>query len=75
VSEVYEYIDENSKLYEEVLSVDFVFPNGTTKSEALEQIDMLVNLANNEPKIEFYAHEPKIFTKSPMVEPDEDLYM
>jgi len=35
----------------------------------------LVNLANNEPKIEFFAHEPKIFTKSPLVEPDEDLYM
>lgn len=75
MNEVYEYIDENSKLYEEVLSVDFVFPNGTTLDDAMMQIDMLVKLADDEPKIEFFSHEPKIFTKSPMIEPDEDLYM
>lgn len=71
MSDVYEYVDENSKLYEEILSVDFMFPNGTSMDDAVKQIDMLVDLANNEPKIEFFAHKATIYTKSPFVEPDE----
>ena len=75
MSEVYEYVDDNGKIYEEVLTVDFTFPNGTSLSDAVNQIDMLVSLADNETKIEFYEHQPKIYTKSPLYEPEEDLYM
>jgi len=74
VSKPYEFVDENSRNYEEVLSVDFLFPNGTTIEEATEQIDMLVSLADNNDDIKFFEHNPSIFAKSPFVEPDEDLY-
>ncbi len=75
MSDVYEYVDENCKIYEETLTVDFTFPNGTTMSDAVKQIDLLVSLIDNEERIEFYEHQPKIYTKSPLYEPDEDLYM
>lgn len=74
VSKPYEFVDENTRNYEEVLSVDFLFPNGTTIEEATSQIDMLVSLADDNDDIKFFEHKPTIYAKSPFVEPDEDLY-
>ncbi len=69
MSKPYEFVDENTRNYEEVL-----FPNGTTIEEATGQIDMLVSLADDNDDIKFFEHKPTIYAKSPFMEPDEDLY-
>jgi|TARA_R100000084_G_C4602312_1_gene123880 hypothetical protein len=75
MSELYVFTDDNSKTYDEVLAVDFLFPNGTKVEDAIKQIDMLVSLADNNDEIEFYDHKPTMYVMSPLQEPDEDLYM
>ena len=70
MSEPYIFTDDNSKTYDEVLSVDFLFPNGTKVEDAIKQIDMLVSLADNNDD-----HKPTMYVMAPLQEPDEDLYM
>ena len=69
---VYEYVDENSKSYNNELVVSFSFPNHVTVEQAVLQIDELVNLADNNDDIEFEHHTNDIYAKSPFsIEPDE----
>ena len=71
VTEVYEYVDDNMKRDENILTVDFFFPSNVSKEEAIEQLDKLVSLADDKKGYYWYAHAPSIFTKSPYLITDE----
>ena len=62
MSEVYEYVDENSNVDENCLTVDFYFESNVTKDEAIIMIDDLVTKFNDNYLI---AHKPTVFVKSP----------
>lgn len=69
---MYEFVDENSKRYENELVVSFSFPNHVTMEQATAQIDELVSLADNNDKLEFLHHSNDLYAKSPFVmEPEE----
>ena len=61
---IYEYTTSNPKLNCNELTVEFSFPVSTTKDEAVEQIDELVSLADNNEDLIFKSHSPKFFEKS-----------
>jgi hypothetical protein len=59
---VYEYIDENNKVDENCLTVDFYFESNVTKDEAIIMIDDLVTKFDDNYLI---GHKPTVFVKSP----------
>ena len=61
---VYEYVTSNPKLNCNELTVEFQFPIHITKDEAVEQIDKLVSLADNDEDLIFESHSSKFFEKS-----------
>jgi len=61
---MYEFYDHSSKKYENELSVDFVFNGDTTSDEAIEQIELLVKLADNNNKISFTSWKPSMYMKT-----------
>ena len=63
MSEVYEYIDENSNVDENCLTVDFYFESNVTKDEAIIMIDDMVDKTNN--YTQMIGHKPTVFVKSP----------
>tara|TARA_Y100000768_G_scaffold150879_1_gene112794 strand:- start:7442 stop:7657 length:216 start_codon:yes stop_codon:yes gene_type:complete len=69
---VYEYITSINNKKTNELTVDFIFDIETSKSSAIEQIDMLVQLADDNENIKFLAHEPKFFEKSKWSEVEEE---
>lgn len=68
MSEVYEYVDDNSKIDENCLTVDFYFTSDVNKDEAVALIDNI--MSNVENYSELLSHKPAIFTKSPFVSED-----
>ena len=64
---VYEYVDEDSKVDENSLTVDFYFDSDVTKDQAVQMIDMLVDIANTElvNMEKLTGHKPTIYVKSP----------
>lgn len=71
MTEVYEYVDDNMKRDENILTVDFFFSSNVSKEQAIDYIDELVTLADNDGYENFVAHAPSIFTKSPYLITDE----
>lgn len=67
MSDIYEYTDENGKRDEHCLTVDFYFESETTKDEALEIIDKMVEHINERNQRLLVSHKPTIFVKSPYV--------
>ena len=61
---IYEYTTSNPKLNSNVLTMEFSFPVTTTKDKAVEQIDELVSLADDNETFTFQLHEPKFYEKS-----------
>jgi hypothetical protein len=69
---VYEFFDENTKSYDNILSVDFSFPSNVKLEDAVKQIDALVSLADNRDDIEFSEHSASIYAKTTLS--DESFY-
>jgi cell fate regulator YaaT (PSP1 superfamily) len=69
---VYEFFDENTKSYDNILSVDFNFPSNVKLEDAVKQIDALVSLADNRDDIEFSEHSASIYAKTTLS--DESFY-
>ena len=65
---IYQFIDENMKNDINELSVSFTFSSETSAEEAMEQIDKLVQLADNDTTIKFIKHEHDIYRISPYSE-------
>ena len=65
---IYQFIDENMKHDINELTVSFTFNSDTTAEEAMEQIDKLVQLADNDTTIQFMEHEHDIYRISPYSE-------
>ena len=57
---VYEMMN-TSNADENILTVDFSFESSVKKSKAIEQIDKLVSLADNNNEIQFIDHQPTFF--------------
>jgi len=69
---IYEFFDENTKSYDNILSVDFSFPSNVKLEDAVKQIDALVSLADNRDDIEFSEHNATIYAKTTLS--DESFY-
>lgn len=69
--DIYEYTDENLKKDENCLTVDFYFESNVTKDEAVNQIDLIAMLLDNNGKYTFKSYRPAIFVKSPYVKDSE----
>ena len=69
---IYEFFDENTKSYDNILSVDFSFPSNVKLEDAVKQIDALVSLADNRDDIEFSEHSASIYAKTTLT--DESFY-
>ena len=52
------------KKYQNELSVDFVFNGDITSEEAIEQIELLVKLADNNKEISFIGWKPSMYMKT-----------
>lgn len=61
---VYEYIDENTKVDENCLTVDFYFDSNTTLKQAEKIVDKLVSKGDGKYE-NLLAHKPTVFVKSP----------
>ena len=61
---VYEYIDENNKVDENCLTVDFYFDSSTTLKQAEKIVDKLVSKGDGEYE-NLLSHKPTVFVKSP----------
>ena len=64
---VYEYVDEDSKVDENSLTVDFYFDSDVTKDQAVQMIDMVVDIANTElvNMKKLTGHKPTMYALSP----------
>ena len=60
---VYEMMN-TSNADENILTVDFSFESSVKKAKAIEQIDKLVSLADNNNEIQFIDHQPTFFEVS-----------
>jgi len=63
MSDVYE-MQSTSNDDTNILTVDFTFESSVKKAKAIEQIDKLVSLADNNDDIQFIDHQPKFFEVS-----------
>lgn len=61
---VYEYIDENNKVDENCLTVDFYFDSNTTLKQAEKIVDKLVSKSDGKYE-NLLSHKPTVFVKSP----------
>lgn len=68
MSEVYEYVDDNLKVDENCLTVDFYFTSDVNKEKAVALVDNI--MSNVKDYSELLSHRPAIFTKSPFVSED-----
>lgn len=68
--QVYEYIDQNMKQDENILTVDFYFDSDVSKENAIDEVDKIVSLADNKHEYKLTSHAPRIYTKSPHNEED-----
>jgi hypothetical protein len=63
MSDVYE-LQSTSNDDTNILTVDFIFESSVKKAKAIEQIDKLVSLADNNDDIKFINHQPQFFEVS-----------
>ena len=68
--QVYEYIDQNMKRDENILTVDFYFDSDVKLDKAIRIVDTLAEADTN--GLPFNGHKPTIYTKSPHNEEDND---
>lgn len=65
VSEIYEFVKHDVKSDENDLVVDFHFTPETTQQEAIEIVDKLVQLADNNEKFDkLTGHSPTLYAVS-----------
>ena len=70
-TQVYEYVDENMKRAENILTVDFHFSTEVTADEAIAMVDKMVSMLDDSTDAvakEFTAHRPSIYSKYPVEE-------
>jgi hypothetical protein len=60
----YKYVDSNTKIDENILSVDFHFDGDVTMEDAIAQIDAMVSQIDNDGDIEFNSHNMRMFSIS-----------
>ena len=60
----YKYVDSNTKIDENILSVDFHFDSDVTMEDAIAQIDAMVSQIDNDGDIEFNSHTMRMFSIS-----------
>jgi len=60
----YKYVDSNTKINENILSVDFHFDGDVTMEDAIAQIDAIVSNIDNDGDIEFNSHNMRMFSIS-----------
>jgi hypothetical protein len=60
----YKYVDSNTKIDENILSVDFHFDGDVTMEDAIAQIDAMVSQIDNDGDIEFNSHTMRMFSIS-----------
>ena len=58
---MYVYVSNNPKSVENEMIVSFSFPPNTTSVEAINCIDKLVRLADNDVEYTFTSHKPEIY--------------
>ena len=58
---MYVYVSNNPKSVENEMIVSFLFPPNTTSVEAINCIDKLVRLADNDVEYTFTSHKPEIY--------------
>ena len=58
---MYVYVSNNPKSVENEMIVSFSFPPNTTSVEAINCIDKLVRLADNDVEYTFTSHNPEIY--------------
>lgn len=63
VSDVYEMMNTSND-DTNILTVDFSFESSVKKAKAIEQIDKLVSLADDNDDIQFIDHQPTFFEVS-----------
>ena len=68
IEQVYEYIDQNMKRDENILTVDFYFDSDVKLDKAIRIVDKLVEADTK--GLPFNGHSPIIYTKSPHNEED-----
>jgi len=66
--EVYKYIDKNMKRDENILTVDFYFDSDVSVEDAVDEVDKIVSLADNNAEFKLTAHSPTMYTVSPFGE-------
>lgn len=63
---IYSYTDSDLKPYSDnTLVVSFYFDSDVDSDTAMQQIDKLVNLVNNDDSFTFVAHQFDLFVMSP----------
>ena len=65
-TQVYEFVDENMKKAENILTVDFHFSTEVTADEAIAMVDKMVSMLDDSTDAvakEFTAHRPSIYCK------------
>ena len=64
---VYEFVDNSHKFDENCLVVDFYFDSDVTKDQAVQMIDMVVDIANTElvNMKKLTGHKPTMYALSP----------
>lgn len=66
MKDIYTYTDTDLKPYSDnTLVVSFHFDSDVDSDTAMQQIDKLVELVNNDESFTFVAHQFDIFVKSP----------
>jgi len=68
---VYEFVDENMRRAENILTVDYHFSTEVTADEAIAMVDIMVSLFDDSTvgvSNKFTAHRPSIYCKYPVEE-------
>ena len=71
IPEIYEYVDKNMKRDENILTVDFYFDSDVSKEDAVNEVDKIVSLADNNAEFKLTAHSPRMYTVSPFGEEND----
>lgn len=67
---IYEYTDDNTKVDENTLVVDFNFTSDVTQEDAIELIQKMVSMLDDSTDAtakEFVSHKPTMFVLSPFI--------
>jgi len=67
---IYRIQDDKAKCI--TLTVDYEFSFGTSEEEAIEQIDQMVKMTDNDIDFTFISHTPVFYTTNPWEEHEEE---